>query len=65
MLLEEGREFAQRLEGMGKRVRSMTVAGQRHAWDKSANPLRDQGSVDAIYRQACQEMELIFESERK
>ncbi|EEQ86458.1 lipase [Blastomyces dermatitidis ER-3] len=61
MLLEEGQEFAQRLEGMGKKVRSMMVASQPHAWDKSANPLRDQGAVDVLYRQACYEMGAIFE----
>ncbi|PGH28847.1 hypothetical protein GX50_08411 [[Emmonsia] crescens] len=63
MLLEEGQEFAQRLEGMGKKVRSMMVAGQRHGWDKSVNPLRDQESVDVLYKQACHEMRVIFERE--
>ncbi|OAX83944.1 hypothetical protein ACJ72_01685 [Emergomyces africanus] len=62
-LLEEGQEFAQRLGAMGKKVRSMMVAGQRHAWDKSVNPLRDQGSVDVLYKQACHEMRVIFARE--
>ncbi|PGH07241.1 hypothetical protein AJ79_06345 [Helicocarpus griseus UAMH5409] len=61
MLLEEGLEFAQRCEGVGKRVRSMVVEGRRHAWDKSVNPLRDQGAVDVLYEAACQEMRGIFE----
>ncbi|OJD17492.1 hypothetical protein AJ78_02413 [Emergomyces pasteurianus Ep9510] len=62
-LLEEGQEFAQRLEAMGKKVRSMMVAGQRHAWDKSVNPLRDQRSIDILYKQACHEMRVIFDRE--
>ncbi|EEH34616.1 hypothetical protein PAAG_05665 [Paracoccidioides lutzii Pb01] len=64
MLLEEGQEFAKKLEGLGKKVRSMMVAGQGHAWDKSVNPLRDQEAVDLLYQEACEEMRGIFERGR-
>ncbi|KAK2773715.1 hypothetical protein FQN53_003985 [Emmonsiellopsis sp. PD_33] len=61
MLLEEGQEFAKLLEGIGKNVRSMMVEQQKHAWDKSPNPFRDQGMVDVLYLAAVEEMRGVFE----
>ncbi|KAJ5761078.1 hypothetical protein N7520_008234 [Penicillium odoratum] len=60
MLMKEGQTFVRRLEGLGKRVRAMMIEKARHAWDKSANPFRDQGSVDVLYRDACADMKAIF-----
>ncbi|OQE28818.1 hypothetical protein PENSTE_c003G10000 [Penicillium steckii] len=61
MLMKEGQAFVRRLEGLGKRVRAMMIEKARHAWDKSANPFRDQDSVDILYRDACAEMKAIFD----
>ncbi|KAJ5493385.1 hypothetical protein N7539_002131 [Penicillium diatomitis] len=61
MLMKEGQTFVRRLEGLGKKVRSMMIAQAQHAWDKSANPFRDQGSVDIHYRDACADMKAIFD----
>lgn len=61
MLMKEGQTFVRRLEGLGKRVRAMMIEKARHAWDKSANPFRDQRSVDVYYRDACADMKAIFD----
>ncbi|KAJ5440084.1 uncharacterized protein N7458_011082 [Penicillium daleae] len=61
MLMKEGQTFVRRLEGLGKRVRAMMIEKAKHAWDKSANPFRDQGSVDIYYRDACADMKAIFD----
>lgn len=61
MLMKEGQTFVRRLEGLGKRVRAMMIEKAQHAWDKSANPFRDQGSVDVHYRDACADMKAIFD----
>jgi acetyl esterase/lipase len=64
MLLSEGQGFVRRLEGLGKRVRSMMIERAPHAWDKSPNPFRDQESIDVFYKQACAEMKFVFDHER-
>lgn len=61
MLMKEGQTFVRRLEGLGKRVRAMMIEKAQHAWDKSANPFRDQGTVDVHYRDACADMKAIFD----
>ncbi|KAJ5540204.1 hypothetical protein N7513_008536 [Penicillium frequentans] len=61
MLMKEGQVFVRRLEGLGKRVRAMMIEKARHAWDKSANPFRDQVSVDVLYHDACADMKAIFD----
>ncbi|KAJ5819894.1 hypothetical protein N7474_005485 [Penicillium riverlandense] len=61
MLMKEGQSFVRRLEGLGKRVRSMMIEKVVHAWDKSPNPFRDQDSIDVLYRDACADMKAIFE----
>jgi acetyl esterase/lipase len=61
MLLNEGLHFVRRLEGLGKKVRSMMIEKVPHAWDKSPNPFRDQAKVDMLYRIACAEMRSLFE----
>lgn len=60
MLMNEGQQFVRRLQGLGKRVRSMMIEGACHAWDKSANPFRDQDKVNILYRDACADMRAIF-----
>jgi len=61
MLLQEGRTFVQRLEGLGKKVRAMMVEKVPHGWDKSPNPFRDKANIAFIYRAACAEMRAIFD----
>ncbi|KAL2007989.1 hypothetical protein VTN00DRAFT_7971 [Thermoascus crustaceus] len=60
MLLKEGQHFVRRLDGLGKRVRAMMIEKVPHAWDKSANPFRDQGRVNVLYRDACAEMRALL-----
>ncbi|KAM5449944.1 hypothetical protein MaudCBS49596_004707 [Microsporum audouinii] len=61
MLLHEGHEFVDKLKGCGggKVVRSMMIESQKHAWDKSVNPLRDQESIDVFYRTAAQQLRIV------
>lgn len=73
MLADEGKEFVHRLEGcvgLGreegdnqkkKRVRSTMIEQCVHAWDKSANPFRDQGRIDVLYLAASEELRKTFE----
>lgn len=63
MLLHEGHEFVEKLKdcGGGKAVRSMMIESQKHAWDKSVNPLRDQESIDVFYRTAAEQLRVANE----
>ncbi|EFE44065.1 carboxylesterase, putative [Trichophyton verrucosum HKI 0517] len=63
MLLHEGHEFVEKLKdcGGGKIVRSMMIESQKHAWDKSVNPLRDQESIDVFYRTAAEQLRVANE----
>ncbi|KAL1997822.1 hypothetical protein VTN02DRAFT_674 [Thermoascus thermophilus] len=63
MLLKEGQHFVRRLQRLGKRVRAMMIEKVPHAWDKSANPFRDQGRVNVLYRDACAEMRALLVDE--
>lgn len=53
MLLHEGQQFGERLRSLGKIVTTTMIEGVPHAWDKSANPFRQQSTVDVVYRDAC------------
>lgn len=53
MLYEEGTRFANRLEGLGKRVDCTSIEGKPHAFDKSPNPFSVDPQVDMLYRAAC------------
>ncbi|EFQ99864.1 hypothetical protein MGYG_02876 [Nannizzia gypsea CBS 118893] len=63
MLLHEGHEFVEKLDncGGGKVVRSMMIESQKHAWDKSVNPLRDQESIDVFYRTTAGQLKIVNE----
>jgi putative ergosteryl-3beta-O-L-aspartate hydrolase len=61
MLLQEGQEFIQRLQALGKRVRAMMIEKAPHAWDKSPNPFRDKAQICFIYKTALAEMKAIFD----
>lgn len=54
MLLQEGKDFRERLEGMGKRVRCEVVKERKHAFDKSPWPFGLDGKVGVFYGQACE-----------
>lgn len=53
MLLQEGNEFRERLEGLGKRVRCEVIEERRHGFDKSPWPFGLDWKVEVYYRQAC------------
>ena len=52
MLLDEGKRFAERLQGLGKRVSCTIIEEEKHAFDKmpalSINP-----KVVLHYKEAC------------
>ncbi len=53
MLQQEGKDFGERLEGLGKRVRCVVVGERGHAFDKSPWPFGLDWKVGACYGQAC------------
>lgn len=53
MLLQEGEQFAQRLEGLGKRIQCTVIKESRHAFDKSPYPFSVDPKLTLHYRQAC------------
>ena len=53
MLLQEGMEFGQRLERLGKRVRCVVVGERGHAFDKKPWPFGLDRKVGVYYGQAC------------
>ena len=53
MLLQEGKDFGERLEGLGKRVRCEVIKGRKHAFDKSPWPFGLDWKVGVYYKQAC------------
>lgn len=63
MLLQEGQLFGERLRDLGKSVTTTMIEGVPHAWDKSANPFRQQSTVDVVYKSACVRMREVLEQE--
>ncbi|KAJ9615666.1 hypothetical protein H2200_001742 [Cladophialophora chaetospira] len=61
MLLREGQQFADRLDGLGKRVDSKMIPQVPHAWDKSPNPFRDQRAIDVLYTKAAMNLNRVFQ----
>ena len=53
MLLQEGMEFGERLERLGKRVRCVVVGERGHAFDKKPWPFGLDRKVGVYYGQAC------------
>ncbi|KAI9881127.1 MAG: hypothetical protein M1830_008285 [Pleopsidium flavum] len=53
MLLQEGKDFGERLKELGKRVRCEVIKERRHAFDKSPWPFGLDWKVEVCYRQAC------------
>ena len=54
MLVKEGREFEEKLGGLGKRVRCELIKERKHAFDKSPWPFGVDGVVGVWYTKACQ-----------
>lgn len=54
MLLAEGERFAERLKSLGKNVQDPVIPEVPHAFDQSANPMRDQEMIDGLYSIACE-----------
>ncbi|KAF2167893.1 hypothetical protein M409DRAFT_65951 [Zasmidium cellare ATCC 36951] len=66
MLLDEGREFYERLasEEVGKHVNYTMVEGVPHGWDKAPNPWKPTPGVREHYLKACKEMRRIMGERR-
>ncbi|KAK4495677.1 hypothetical protein PRZ48_012945 [Zasmidium cellare] len=66
MLLDEGREFYERLtaEDVGKHVNYTMVEGVPHGWDKAPNPWKPTPGVREHYLKACREMRRIMGERR-
>jgi putative ergosteryl-3beta-O-L-aspartate hydrolase len=56
MLYAEGRDFSERLERLGKNIRTTVIPEAKHAWDRSPNPFRNQAAIDVFYKDACDKM---------
>ena len=61
MLLQEGKDFGERLEALGKRVRCEVIEERRHAFDKSPWPFSLDWKVEVCYTQACGWLSEVFE----
>ncbi|MCJ1476103.1 hypothetical protein MMC13_004768 [Lambiella insularis] len=53
MLLQEGKDFGERLGRLGKRVRWEIIEERKHAFDKSMWPFALDAKVDVCHKQAC------------
>ena len=51
MLLQEGKDFAERLEGLGKQVSCTVIKDRGHGFDKTPNPFNLDPTIDLHYRQ--------------
>ena len=60
MFLQEGKEFAERLEGLGKQVSCAVIKGRRHGFDKTPNPFKLDPTIDLHYRQCCSTLREAF-----
>ena len=54
MLLREGKEFRERLERLGKRVRCEVIRERKHAFDKRPSPFKLDWKVGVYYKKACE-----------
>lgn len=61
MLLQEGSDFAARLEGLGKRVKCEVVKERAHAFDKNPWPFSLDSKVQVYYAQACKWLCEVYE----
>ena len=61
MLLQEGKDFGERLEKLGKRVRCEVVRERKHGFDKSPWPFGLDWKVGLCYMQACGWLCEVFE----
>ena len=60
MLLQEGEDFAERLEGLGKQVSCTVINGRRHGFDKTPNPFKLDPTIDLHYRRGCDTLRKAF-----
>ena len=60
MLLQEGKDFGERLELLGKRVRCELIKERKHAFDKSPWPFGLDWKVGFYYTQACEWLDEVF-----
>ncbi|CAF9925689.1 hypothetical protein IMSHALPRED_006754 [Imshaugia aleurites] len=64
MLLREGMDFGERLEGLGKRVRCVVVDERGHGFDKNPWPFGLDWKVGLYYGRACQWLCEVLEDSR-
>ncbi|KAL8912590.1 MAG: hypothetical protein Q9171_002455 [Xanthocarpia ochracea] len=60
MLLQEGKDFADRLERMGKRIRTESVTEREHAFDKSQWPSMLNWKVGTQDKQATDRLDEVY-----
>ena len=60
MLVKEGREFEERLNGLGKRVQCELIKERKHGFDKSPWPFGVDATVGVWYTHACQWLEEVL-----
>lgn len=66
MLLAEGERFSEKMLDLGKDVKTETIQGVPHGWDKSPNPFRDQKRTDALYERSAAYLRSVFgEADRR
>ena len=53
ILLQEGKDFAERLEGLGKQVSYTVIKARRHGFDKTPNPFKLDSMISLHYRKGC------------
>ena len=60
MFLQEGKDFAERLKGLGKQVSCTVIKGRRHGFDKTPNPFKLDSTIGLHYRQGCDTLREAF-----
>ncbi|KAI1482329.1 alpha/beta-hydrolase [Daldinia eschscholtzii] len=66
MLLNEGRELAQRLQKppISKNVYYTMIPGVAHGWDKGPNPMKPPQKSERLYGECCRKLKRIFEEDQ-
>ncbi|KAL9124519.1 MAG: hypothetical protein Q9217_006152 [Psora testacea] len=62
MLIKEGKDFTERLRGLGKQVQCIVIEQKRHAFDKSPYPFSVDPKVIQHYQGACSILREVFKS---
>lgn len=63
MLLQEGKDFAEKLDGLGKHVSCTVIKGRMHGFDKTPNPFKLDPTIGLYYREGCDLLREAFATE--